>query len=148
MPTLRRTGTLLVISALAVSTTATATTGAQAASAPLSLASATASTTALARQSNQAIARPMVTARGWSRDQFDCLRHLWTRESNWNHRALNRGSGAYGIPQALPAGKMARAGHDWRTNPRTQIRWGLGYIKQRYGSPCRAWAHFLSRGWY
>ncbi|WP_326641807.1 MULTISPECIES: transglycosylase SLT domain-containing protein [unclassified Streptosporangium] len=130
MSTLRRTGVLVIASALTLGTT---TTVAQASS---------------ARTGNQAVARPMVAAHGWSRTQFDCLSRLWTRESNWNHRARNRHSGAYGIPQALPAGKMATAGRDWRTNPRTQIRWGLGYIKQRYGSPCRAWAHFGSRGWY
>ncbi|WP_433240176.1 transglycosylase SLT domain-containing protein [Streptosporangium sp. CA-135522] len=130
MPTLRRTSVLLVTSALAVSTTATA---AHASS---------------ARQGNKAIAAPMVSARGWTKSQFGCLSLLWTRESNWNHRAHNRYSGAYGIPQALPGGKMASAGRDWRTNPRTQIKWGLSYIKTRYGSPCGAWAHFRSRGWY
>ncbi|MEV4184078.1 transglycosylase SLT domain-containing protein [Streptosporangium canum] len=131
MPTLRRTSVLLVTSALAVSTTATV---AQASSS--------------ARQGNKAIAAPMVSARGWTKSQFGCLSRLWARESNWNHRAHNRHSGAYGIPQALPGGKMASAGRDWRTNPRTQIKWGLTYIKKRYGSPCGAWAHFQSRGWY
>ncbi|SEK94384.1 transglycosylase SLT domain-containing protein [Nonomuraea pusilla] len=96
---------------------------------------------------NKAIARPMAAGRGWSGAQFRCLERLWARESGWNHRAGNR-SGAYGIPQALPGHKMAVSGRDWRTNPRTQIAWGLGYIKQRYGSPCRAWGHFLSRHWY
>lgn len=138
MPTLRRTSVLLVTSALAVSTTATV--------AQASFASASAAS--FAQLSNRAIAAPMVSARGWSKGQFGCLSRLWTRESNWNHRAHNRFSGAYGIPQALPGGKMASAGHDWRTNPKTQIRWGLGYIKQRYGSPCGAWSHFQSRGWY
>lgn len=85
---------------------------------------------------------------GWAKGQFGCLSRLWTRESNWDHRARNRSSGAYGIPQALPGGKMASAGSDWRTNPKTQIKWGLTYIKKRYGSPCGAWAHFQSRGWY
>jgi soluble lytic murein transglycosylase-like protein len=89
----------------------------------------------------------MVADKGWGRAQFGCLERLWTRESGWNHRAGN-GSGAYGIPQALPGHKMASAGRDWRTNPRTQIEWGLSYIKKRYGSPCAAWSHFLSRGWY
>ncbi len=90
----------------------------------------------------------MVTRRAWSRAQFRCLDHLWTRESNWNHRAMNRSSGAYGIPQALPASKMSVSGHDWRVNPKTQIKWGLRYIRSRYGTPCAAWAHFRSRGWY
>ncbi|MGV9774224.1 aggregation-promoting factor C-terminal-like domain-containing protein [Streptosporangium sp. NPDC003464] len=137
MPTLRRTGVLLITSALAVSTTATV---AQASSASASAAAA--------RQGNRAIAAPMVSARGWAKGQFGCLSRLWTRESNWDHRARNRSSGAYGIPQALPGGKMASAGSDWRTNPKTQIKWGLTYIKKRYGSPCGAWAHFQSRGWY
>jgi hypothetical protein len=97
---------------------------------------------------NKAIAKPMVAARGWSKAQFRCLEKLWARESGWNHRAGNRSSGAYGIPQALPGHKMASSGRDWRTNPRTQIKWGLGYIKQRYGAPCGAWSHFVSRGWY
>jgi hypothetical protein len=96
---------------------------------------------------NRTIAKPMAAKRGWNRAQFGCLVRLWARESGWNHRAGNR-SGAYGIPQALPGHKMASSGADWRTNPRTQIRWGLGYIKQRYGSPCRAWAHFQSHHWY
>lgn len=98
-------------------------------------------------QANKAIARKMVAHRGWSAQQYRCLVQLWTRESGWNHRAGNSG-GAYGIPQALPGHKMSSAGNDWRTNPRTQIEWGLGYIKQRYAAPCRAWAHFQSHGWY
>ncbi|MBB4916621.1 hypothetical protein FHS44_003709 [Streptosporangium saharense] len=136
MPTPRRTSLSLGLMALAVSTTATV----------VHASPAAASSSAL--RGNQAIAAPMVSAKGWGGAHFDCLRRLWTRESNWNHRAQNRSSGAYGIPQALPGGKMASAGRDWRTNPRTQIRWGLGYIKQRYGSPCGAWAHFRSHGWY
>ncbi|MED7922947.1 transglycosylase SLT domain-containing protein [Nonomuraea sp. LP-02] len=96
---------------------------------------------------NKSIAKPMVAARGWNNVQFRCLERLWARESGWNHRAAN-GSGAYGIPQALPGVKMSSSGRDWRTNPRTQIKWGLGYIKQRYGTPCGAWGHFLSHNWY
>jgi hypothetical protein len=95
----------------------------------------------------RSIARQLLAARGWS-GQFGCLDALWQRESNWNHRAANPSSGAYGIPQALPAGKMASAGADWQTNPATQIRWGLGYIAERYGSPCAAWGHSQSHGWY
>jgi hypothetical protein len=90
----------------------------------------------------------MVARGGWSHRHFNCLNRLWTRESGWNHRARNRYSGAYGIPQAVPGGKMRSAGRDWRTNPRTQIRWGLGYIKHQYGSPCRAWRHARATGWY
>jgi hypothetical protein len=93
-------------------------------------------------------AAAMVSHHGWSRRNFACLDRLWMRESGWNHRAYNRFSGAYGIPQALPGGKMRSAGRDWRTNPRTQIIWGLGYIERRYGTPCRAWRHSRATGWY
>jgi hypothetical protein len=86
---------------------------------------------------------------GWgSDDQWAALEQLWTRESGWNYKAENPSSGAYGIPQSLPGSKMAAAGKDWRTNPETQIRWGLDYIKGRYGGPKRAWAHFQQRNWY
>ncbi len=80
--------------------------------------------------------------------QFPCLNHLWHHESEWNVRATNSSSGAYGIPQALPAKKMASAGSDWKTNPFTQIKWGINYIEDRYGSPCNAWAFFQSNNWY
>ena len=73
---------------------------------------------------------------------------LWNRESSWNKYAYNPSSGAYGIPQAVPGSKMASAGKHWRTNATTQIRWGLGYIKSRYGYPRRAWDHELAYGWY
>ncbi len=98
--------------------------------------------------SAQAIAAEMVAARGWGSDQFDCLVSLWERESGWEVDAQNASSGAYGIPQALPGSKMASAGDDWRTNPATQIEWGLGYIEERYDDPCGAWSHFLDRNWY
>lgn len=82
--------------------------------------------------------------------QFQCLDRLWTGESNWNHTATNPSSGAYGIPQALPAEKMGSAGPDWRTNPITQVKWGLTYIQDRYGTPCDAWAFWNSKNphWY
>lgn len=94
------------------------------------------------------VALDLVTARGWEYDQFSCLVKLWERESNWRVNATNRSSGAYGIPQSLPASKLASAGPDWRTNPETQIKWGLGYIKSRYGSPCGALAHSDEHNWY
>jgi resuscitation-promoting factor RpfB len=94
------------------------------------------------------IARSMLASYGWSSAQFPYLYRLWNRESGWNPRAYNRASGAYGIPQASPGSKMASAGRDWRTNPATQIRWGLRYIKQRYGSPHAAWNHSIRYGWY
>jgi len=85
---------------------------------------------------------------GWSSGQFSCLEALWMRESGWNVYAENPASGAYGIPQALPASQMASAGPDWRVDAATQIRWGLGYIQQRYGAPCGAWGHEEDAGWY
>ncbi|MDC4233756.1 ubiquitin-like domain-containing protein [Actinomyces sp. B33] len=94
------------------------------------------------------IAQQMVAARGWSDAEFQCLLNLWQRESGWNPYARNASSGAYGIPQSLPGSKMASAGADWMTNPATQITWGLGYIAGRYGTPCGAWAHSNSVGWY
>ncbi len=85
---------------------------------------------------------------GFNIDQFPCLDKLWTKESHWNTKASNASSGAYGIPQALPGDKMAAYGSDWRTNPVPQIKWGLSYIKGRYGSPCAAWDHSQATGWY
>jgi hypothetical protein len=96
----------------------------------------------------QKIAAGMLGSYGWSSSQFGCLVSLWNAESGWNVYASNPGSGAYGIPQALPGSKMASAGSDWQTNATTQIRWGLGYIKSLYGSPCGAWAHEQADGWY
>lgn len=97
---------------------------------------------------NRAIGKEMVLAKGWGADQYKCLDALWTRESNWRTTAKNPSSGAYGIPQAYPGGKLASAGSDWQTNPRTQIKWGLGYIQNRYGTPCSAWGHSQQKGWY
>ncbi|BCY14951.1 lytic transglycosylase domain-containing protein [Actinoplanes sp. L3-i22] len=85
---------------------------------------------------------------GFKIDQFPCLDKLWKRESGWNYKATNTGSGAYGIPQALPGSKMASIASDWKTNPATQIKWGLGYIEGRYDTPCGAWNHSESVGWY
>jgi hypothetical protein len=96
----------------------------------------------------QRIAMSMLSTFGWDVGQYPPLNSLWTRESGWNVHATNPTSGAYGIPQALPANKMAAAGRDWRDNPATQIRWGLGYIRSRYGSPAAAWAHSQRWNWY
>ena len=90
----------------------------------------------------------LVTSNSWGRDQYSCLVALWERESNWRWDALNRNSGAYGIPQALPGRKMAEMGADWITNPETQVRWGVNYIKNRYGAPCGAMAHSNKFNWY
>lgn len=94
-------------------------------------------------------ARSRMAAYGWTDpNEMVCLDRLWTRESGWRVDAANPTSGAYGIPQALPATKLASAGTDWRTNPWTQIDWGLDYIRDRYGSPTKAWAHSEATGWY
>jgi hypothetical protein len=94
------------------------------------------------------IAEAMLSKFGWSRSQFSCLNPLWDRESSWDVTAYNAGSGAYGIPQALPGSKMASAGSDWEKSAYTQIKWGFRYIKDVYGSPCGAWAHEEDTGWY
>jgi hypothetical protein len=94
------------------------------------------------------IARKMLRRFHWSWRQFKYLNRLWDRESGWNVHASNPYSGAYGIPQAVPGSKMASAGRYWRTSAWTQIRWGLRYIRGRYGSPHRAWNHELRTGWY
>ncbi|TDC31593.1 lytic transglycosylase domain-containing protein [Micromonospora sp. 15K316] len=85
---------------------------------------------------------------GFPIKEFPCLDKLWTKESGWNHKARNASSGAYGIPQARPGDKMSSVADDWKTNPATQVEWGLGYIKGRYDTPCGAWAHSQSTGWY
>jgi hypothetical protein len=85
---------------------------------------------------------------GYGSNQFECFNNIIMRESKWDINATNPSSGAYGIPQALPGSKMASEGSDWRTNPATQIIWGIKYMKDRYGSPCSAWGFKSSNGWY
>lgn len=85
---------------------------------------------------------------GWSDADFEALVKLWNKESRWNPYACNSSSGAYGIPQALPATKMSTYGTDYLTNYKTQINWGLNYIKSRYGTPTVAWNHSCKKGWY
>lgn len=91
----------------------------------------------------KAIAQQMVPA-----GQFQCFSNIINQESTWNYLAVNKSSGAYGLVQALPGSKMASAGADWRTNPATQIKWGLNYMEDRYGSPCAAWTFHQANGWY
>ncbi|MEV6741771.1 lytic transglycosylase domain-containing protein [Streptomyces sp. NPDC051104] len=91
----------------------------------------------------QAMASQMVAA-----DQFQCFSHIVDHESGWNYHAVNASSGAYGLFQALPAGKYASAGADWQTNPATQIKWGLNYMNTSYGSPCKAWSFWQANHWY
>jgi flagellar biosynthesis GTPase FlhF len=80
--------------------------------------------------------------------QFQCFSNIVDHESTWNYKAENPSSGAYGLVQALPGSKMASAGADWRTNPATQIKWGLNYMNERYGSPCGAWDFWQANNWY
>ncbi len=106
---------------------------------------------ASARKNPQAAARSLMATQGWTSDaQYRCLVNLWIGESDWRWSAENRSSGAYGIPQSLPARKMAQMGADYRTNPVTQIKWGLWYIKMSYGTPCNAWSTWQARSphWY
>lgn len=91
----------------------------------------------------QAMARQMVAG-----DQFQCFSNIVNNESSWNYQAVNASSGAYGLFQALPAGKYSSAGADWQTNPATQIKWGLNYMNSRYGSPCQAWSFWSANHWY
>ncbi|WP_346769166.1 lytic transglycosylase domain-containing protein [Planctomonas sp. JC2975] len=98
--------------------------------------------------SAQAYAQGVLASQGMGADQFNCLVALWNRESHWNIYAYNSSTGAYGIPQALPGSKMASAGADWATSFVTQVNWGLGYVDGRYGTPCGAWSHSESTGWY
>ena len=96
----------------------------------------------------QNYAHNLVLSYGWSEYDFECLVKLWNRESSWNLNAVNKKSGACGIPQSLPCSKMKVEGSDYRTNYKTQIRWGLKYIKNRYGNPSNAWKHSQRTGWY
>jgi hypothetical protein len=96
---------------------------------------------------NQAYAKKMNALRGWG-GCWGSLLTMWNHESGWNEHASNPGSGAYGIPQALPGSKMASAGSDWQTNAMTQISWGLGYVGARYGDPCKAWSFWQAHHWY
>jgi hypothetical protein len=117
---------------------------------PAKQAQATASTVTVTAPSGspQRIAEAMLGSFGWSSSQFACLDPLWAHESGWSVSAYNAGSGAFGIPQALPGSRMASAGPDWQTDASTQIKWGLEYIKDTYGSPCGAYDHEEATGWY
>ena len=97
---------------------------------------------------NQGIACAILHEFGFGIDQMSCLVPMWNKESHWNERDKNPSSGAYGIPQALPATKMAKYGADYLTNPVPQIRWGLSYIQGRYDTPCKAWSFWQAHGWY
>lgn len=90
----------------------------------------------------------MANEYGWGEEQYTCLNRLWTKESHWNYQARNPRSGAHGIAQALPATKMEQVATDWRTNPITQIQWGLLYISERYDAPCAAWNKWRKSRYY
>ncbi|MFF5288708.1 transglycosylase SLT domain-containing protein [Paractinoplanes globisporus] len=96
---------------------------------------------------NRATGCALMLDAGFAIDQFPCLNNLFNKESGWNHRAENP-SGAYGIPQAYPGSKMSSVADDWRTNPATQIKWGLGYVKGKYKTPCGAWSHWQANHSY
>jgi hypothetical protein len=102
----------------------------------------------LSAQDPQTVAEALLSKFGFDGSQMSCLVPLWMGESGWRVTAENASSGAYGIPQALPGSKMATAGADWRTDAVTQIEWGLGYIHDRYGTPCGAWSFKQGHGWY
>ena len=131
-------------------TAATAAAGQTAAQTPAAAqpSQAASATVPAASGSPQQIAQALLGSFGWSSGQFSCLDPLWAHESGWSVTAYNAGSGAYGIPQALPGSKMASAGPDWQTSAATQITWGLEYIRDTYGSPCGAWGHEQATGWY
>jgi hypothetical protein len=97
---------------------------------------------------NQGIGCALLLQWGFGLDQMPCLVLMWNRESGWNPLAKNPSSGSYGIPQALPASKMAAYGSDYLTNPVPQIKWGLDYIKNRYKTPCLAWSFWQGHNWY
>lgn len=132
----------------AVAGTLTVATAASAAAAPATPATPAALGRLASSGAPESIARSMLASFGWSSSQFSCLEPLWAHESGWNVTATNPSTGAYGIPQADPGSKMASAGPDWKSSAATQIKWGLTYIKDTYGSPCGAESHEKAEGWY
>nr|WP_152890382.1 transglycosylase SLT domain-containing protein [Streptomyces adustus] len=115
-----------------------------AATAGMALAAAPAQAATTSASSAQAIAHRMIPDTA----QYNAFNQIVTHESGWNHTATNSSSGAYGLVQALPGSKMATAGSDWKTNPATQIKWGLDYMNSRYGSPAQAWDFWQTHHWY
>ncbi|MFJ9705854.1 transglycosylase SLT domain-containing protein [Streptomyces sp. NPDC101234] len=115
-----------------------------AATAGMALSAAPAQAATTSASSAQAIAHKMIPDAA----QFNAFSKIVSHESGWNPSATNSSSGAYGLVQALPASKMSSAGSDWKTNPATQIKWGLDYMNSRYGSPTAAWSFWQANGWY
>ncbi|MCW2755647.1 MAG: secreted protein [Marmoricola sp.] len=102
----------------------------------------------ISRTDPKTLTRALMSQYGLNPADFNCVDEIWTQESNWNVHAANPSSSAYGIPQALPGSKMASAGADWQNSAETQIRWGLSYIANRYGSACAAWSFKQGHGYY
>jgi hypothetical protein len=102
----------------------------------------------LTKADPKTLARALMPLYGLASSQFGCVDNIWEHESGWNVHADNPYSSAYGIPQALPGSKMSSAGPDWQNSAETQIRWGLNYIRQRYGTACAAWSFKQAHGWY
>ncbi|MER7975244.1 transglycosylase SLT domain-containing protein [Streptomyces sp. NPDC005840] len=123
--------------ALASAAVAAATTGMVLTAAPAHAATTNAT-------SAQAVAQKMIPDKA----QYAAFSNIVSHESGWNVTATNASSGAYGLVQALPGSKMASSGSDWKTNPATQIKWGLDYMNSRYGSPTAAWSFWQANGWY
>ncbi|AZM53002.1 hypothetical protein DMA15_10665 [Streptomyces sp. WAC 01529] len=117
---------------------------AQAATPTTTKAAVAAAAPAAAPTSAKAIAKAKISDPA----QFAAFDKIVSHESGWDVNATNSSSGAYGLVQALPGSKMASAGADWKTNPETQIEWGLKYMNERYGSPVGAWNHWQANGWY
>ncbi|MFF7973495.1 transglycosylase SLT domain-containing protein [Streptomyces sp. NPDC007905] len=115
-----------------------------AATAGMALTAAPAQAATTSASSAQAIAHKMIPDAA----QYNAFSKIVEHESGWNPSATNSSSGAYGLVQALPGAKMASAGSDWKTNPATQIKWGLDYMNSRYGSPAKAWSFWQANGWY
>ncbi|MEU3856155.1 transglycosylase SLT domain-containing protein [Streptomyces sp. NPDC028722] len=124
--------------------TALTTVALAAATAGMALSAAPAQAASSSGSSAQAIAHKMIPDAA----QFNAFSRIVEHESGWNASATNSSSGAYGLVQALPASKMSSAGADWKTNPATQIKWGLDYMNSRYGSPAQAWNFWQANGWY
>jgi serine/threonine protein kinase len=125
----------------------TPSTGASASTQPTPTASAISGVRATPAQAQQ-IAKTLLPSYGWGTTaQYTCLVNLWNKLSGWEYNDADPG-GSYGIPQALPGSRMASAGADWKTNATTQIKWGLGYIKDNYGSPCSAYSSLQKNGYY
>lgn len=84
----------------------------------------------------------------WGDNEFKAFNKIIIKESNWNYKLRNKRSGAYGLCQALPASKMKKVDKDYKTNYKTQVKWCLLYIKQRYKTPKKAWTFWRKHHWF